>query len=120
MKKLILSILLTIPFIAFSQDTTKKAYEEYCMVVATGKLLSTKVNIKMDYGQEQKLFSLQDQRLKDEAGKVIDFNSAIDALNFLGQKGWKLVNAYHIVDPQGSNSSHFVMKRDVNLDELRK
>jgi hypothetical protein len=35
--------------------------------------MSTKVNIAVDFGQETKLFSFKDQRLKDQEGKVITF-----------------------------------------------
>lgn len=40
--------------------------EEYCMVLATQRFMSTKVTI--GYGQERKFFS--DNRYKDAAGKV--------------------------------------------------
>ena len=84
--------------------------EEYCMILATQKFMSTKVTIAIDYGQERKFFS--DNRYKDEAGKVMSFNSVIDALNFQNAQGWEFVNAY-VLTVNSQNVYHYVMKRRI-------
>jgi hypothetical protein len=85
-KLLILSLLLITVSLCFAQahvDTVKKSqFEQYCMVIATGKLFSTKVSISVDYGQETKFWH-REETIKDEQGKVINFNSVIDALNYM-------------------------------------
>lgn len=82
--------------------------EEYCLVLVTAKLLSTKVTITVDYGQERKFFA--DNRYRDEQGKVQSFNSVVDALNFQNSQGWEFVNAYAIL-VNGVNVYHYLMKR---------
>ena len=57
---------LTIFTSAFSQDTTM--VEQYCEVVATGRLLSNKVTIDIDYGEERSIW--KDHRLKEEDGSL--------------------------------------------------
>jgi hypothetical protein len=114
MKKLLLIAALCLPLFAAAQsDTSKnKAKEQYCMVVATGRMLSTKVDITVDFGQETKIFSFQDTRLKDEQGKVIKFNSVIDALNYMAQQGWEFVNAYPLSEGSGGGKVlNYVLKR---------
>ncbi|HPX77014.1 MAG TPA: hypothetical protein PLW77_10560 [Bacteroidales bacterium] len=71
---------------------------EYVQIVGTSKFMSTKVVVYIDFGQSTKLFSGgKETVLKDENGKVMDFNSIIDALNFMAKNGYEFVDAYAIV-----------------------
>ena len=79
--------------------------EQYCMLMATEKFLSLKVNIVVDFGEEKK------QTLKDENGKDISFNSVVDALNYMNSKGWEFVNAYAISAGSSGTIYHFLMKK---------
>ena len=81
--------------------------EEYCMLNAWHKL-NGKVNISIDYGQRQKLFSAN--VFLDEAGRPVEFNSVIDALNWLNSQGWEFVNAY---GDEGDKASHYIMRRRI-------
>jgi len=92
-----------------------EAKEEYCMILATQKLLSTKVKISVDFGQEVSFWknTVRAQTLKDENGKAISFNSVIDALNYMSSKGWEFVNAYAIATQDNQNILHYVMKRQL-------
>lgn len=92
----------------YSQDTTK--VEQYCEVVATSRLLSNKVTIDVDYGEERSIW--KNYRLKDDEGKFKKFNSVIDAVNYLGKGGWKLVNAFPISTGSGPMVYHYVFKKE--------
>ena len=117
MKKAIFFISFFISMTSFAQDTTK--VEQYCKLVATGKLLSNKVTIDIDLGEERKFFS-GETRLRDEAtGKLKKFNSVIDGLNYLGSIGWTLVNAFPITE--GSSSVyHFYFKKSFKKEDIIK
>ncbi|GEM78871.1 hypothetical protein [Vibrio superstes] len=68
--------------------------EEYAMVIARGKLLNiTKWKVEVDFGQKLEIGFKNKDLLRDDEGKVIDFNSPMDALNYLNQSGWVLVTA---------------------------
>lgn len=68
--------------------------EECAMVVAKGKLLSlTKWKVEVDFGQALEIGIKDKDLLRDNQGKVITFNSPMDALNHLNQSGWVLVSA---------------------------
>ncbi len=108
MKMIFLILSLTIFTSAFSQDTTM--VEQYCEVVATGRLLSNKVTIDIDYGEERSIW--KDHRLKEEDGKLKKFNSVIDAVNYLGKNGWKLVNAFPVSEVNGPKVYHYVFKKE--------
>lgn len=80
----------------------------FCQIVATQKLFSTKVSIAVDYGESRKFF--QDNRLRDETGKVQTFNSVVDALNYMGTDGWSLAQAY-VVTISNQNVYHYLMTK---------
>jgi hypothetical protein len=84
--------------------------EEYCMLIATGKMFSNKVSIDLDYGQKRSFFA--DKRVRDSGGKLVEFESVIDALNFMNSKGWELYAAYPMVSNAGT-AYHYLLKRKV-------
>ena len=96
MKKIIIiSIILFISFPSFSQNDTTKI-EQYCEVIATPRLLSNKVTIDINYGEEKSIW--KDTRLKNDEGKLKKFNTVIDALNYMGKEGWIFVNAFPVIN----------------------
>ena len=99
-------------FIAFKGNAQQDAsnVEQYCEVVATGRLLSNKVTIDIDYGEQRSIW--RDNRLKDDDGKLKKFNTVIDALNYLGKDGWKLVNAFPVATGNGPMVYHYVFKKE--------
>lgn len=107
MKFKLFALLLVASLSGFGQDTTK--VEQYCEVVATGRLLSNKVTIDIDYGEERSIW--KDHRIRTDEGKLKKFNSVIDAVNFLGKDGWTLVNAFPISSGNGPMVYHYVFKK---------
>lgn len=79
----------------------------YCEIVGTQKLFSLQVTVSVDYGQERGFF--QDNRMRDESGKVQSFNSMVDALNYMGSMGWEFVQAYTVTSGQ-QNVYHWLLK----------
>jgi hypothetical protein len=114
MKYLVLFVMTLLSFRSYSQDTLK--LEQYCEVVATGKMLSNKVTIDIDYGEERSIW--KDHRIKDDNGKFKKFNSVIDALNYLGKLGWKLVNAFPVSTESGPKVYHYVFKKEFLRSEI--
>ena len=86
----------------------------YCEIVGTGNLLGTKISrIEIDYGQEVSFWNQYNQRtLKDDSGKVVKFNSMVDALNYMGSLGWEFAQAY-VVTNGNQNVYHFLLKRKI-------
>jgi len=87
---------------------------EYLQIVGTSKLLSTKLTIQIDFGQRTKFFSTGKETIvKDENGKPTDFNSMIDALNFMSKNGFEFVNAYAIT-VGNQNVYHYLLRNRKN------
>jgi len=82
------------------------------MVIATGKLFSNKVSIQVDFGQETSWWKgNHGDAIKDETGKLVSFNSVIDALNYMASKGWIFVNAYALSEGSSGRVLNYVMRR---------
>src|SRR5690606_12514007 len=90
---IVIGVVLLSSFVSIAQ-TEGSEIEQYCQVIATPRLLSNKVTIDIDFGEDKSIW--KDTRLKTEAGKIKKFNTIIDALNYMGRDGWLFVNAYPV------------------------
>ncbi|MEA5459142.1 hypothetical protein VB796_08845 [Arcicella sp. LKC2W] len=65
--------------------------EEYAMLIIEPRLMSNKVTISVDYGEKRGIF--ERDMIKDENGRIVKFNTAIDAMNWMSSQGWTFVSA---------------------------
>lgn len=82
-------------------------------MVGTQKLLSSKVIVTIDFGEERSLWKGNTAIIDEATGKAQSFNSMVDALNYMGEKGWELAQAYVVSTPQGAGVYHWLLKRKV-------
>ena len=119
MKHLMMVVLLLTFFATANSQTVndiliKDIDVEYMQIVGTSKLFSTKLTIQIDFGQRTKVFSFGKETLvKDEDGKNLEFNSMIDALNFMSKNGFDFVNAY-IITMGNQNVYHYLLRNRKN------
>src|SRR5437868_14869934 len=90
--------------------------EQYCQIIATPRMLSNKVTIDIDYGEEKSFW--QDTRVKTDAGKLKKFNTVIDAINYMGKEGWIFINAYPVRMGE-TEIYHFAFKKLFLKSELQ-
>jgi hypothetical protein len=105
---IIISVILFSSLRSFAQKDTSKV-EQYAEVVATPRMLSNRVTIDIDYGEERSIW--RDNRLKEDNGKLKKFNTTIDAVNYMGKDGWTLVNAFPVTVGTNSQVYHYVFKK---------
>lgn len=111
---LIIGIVLLSSIVSIAQTETF-VIEQYCQVIATPGLLSNKVTIDIDFGEDKSVW--QDTRLKTEAGKIKKFNTIIDALNYMGRNGWIFVNAYPVRMGE-TEIYHFAFRKQFHKSEI--
>lgn len=121
MKRFLFSVLLLLVAIlppAYAQTAsvsqepaTAKRTEEYCQLRALARLNGRYV-ISIDYGQQRKLISRN--LFRDATGQAVEFNSVIDALNWLNEQGWEFVNAYALVE-ENQSVSYYIMRRRLGV-----
>ena len=114
-KSIIFTAILLASIASFAQSDSSKI-EQYCQVIATPRLLSNKVTIDIDFGEQKSIWA--DNRLKTYDGKLKKFNTIIDALNFMGREGWVFINAYP-VNLGGTEVYHFAFKKQIAKAELQ-
>ena len=90
-----------------AQTDTMKV-EQYCQVIITPKLLSNKVTIDIDFGEEKSYWN--DTRIRTEFGQLKKFNSVIDAMNYMGKLGWTFINAFPVKMGE-TEIYHFAFKK---------
>ncbi len=113
MKKLLLSLLfLGIPSFLLPQEK-----QVYCELVGTStSLFRDDVAVHIDFGQPRKL--IESQIIVDELGSAIIFNSMIDALNWMGEKGWEFVQAYAVYSEMSKcHVYHFLLTKNIKDGE---
>lgn len=119
MKKLLLISLLCFTFLPmFAQNNEELNNQDkfiYCEIVGTQRFMSNKVTVELDYGQAKRFGDKQ--RLRGEDGKPVIFNSMVDAMNWMGSKGWEFCQAY-VVTYQSQNVYHWLLK--LNSSKLTK
>ena len=104
-KLLLIGVLLYSTATVFAQATERT--EEYCEFTLEGTFASGgKCAIRLDYGQEHTGLLGLAGKLRDESGKPVLFNSAVEALNYLNGYGWELVTVHKI-----SSDTYYVMRR---------
>lgn len=93
-------------------DSVQK--EVYCMILGWQMLFSTKVIITVDFGQDRSWKAKENSVIIDsKTGKAQRFNSMIDALNYMAQKGWTFVNAY-VITTGNQNVYHWLLKKELS------
>lgn len=113
MKKFIL-LMLSLFFVVMG-NAERRVYVE--LLGQQKGLFSTKVRVKVDFGQQTSFWKGDsDQKLVDDEGKDINFNSMIDAMNYMGQFGWKFTQAY-VVSEGGQNVYHWLLYKDINNED---
>jgi hypothetical protein len=122
MKKLLLSAVILVCSLTIKAQTVndiplKDIDVEYVRIVGTSKLLTTKLTIEIDFGQRTKFFSSGKETIvKDIDGKAMDFNSMIDALNFMSSNGFEFVTAYALTIGN-QNVYHYLLRNKKHKSE---
>lgn len=85
----------------------------YAELVGTGTNFfgnNKNVKVALDLGQYQSAF--KSYYLQDENNKDIKFNSMVAAMNYMGQRGWKFIQAY-VVTHGSQDVYHWLMYKDL-------
>lgn len=113
MKKCLFLMLVFFSMSAMAQES----YKVFCELLGTGKLFSNKVTVTVDFGQETSFWlGTSNQYLVDDNGKAIKFNSMVDAMNYMGKRGWEFEQAY-VVTIGNQNVYHWLLSKEVTQDE---
>ena len=115
-KKIFLALLLAMLSLGINAQTVTKSddgkYNVYCTVVGYNTWGIGKLKVMLDMGYSTK----NENSLFGEDGKKIKFNSMMEVLDYMGKRGWKLVNTYYITYATKQNVVNYVMEKKVSND----
>lgn len=73
---------------------------------------NSKSTVVVDYGESVQGFVHKSDVLKDENGNTIKFKTSVDALNWMGERGWELVSVSKDVEPYTKLATErYILKR---------
>lgn len=110
MKKILLIVCMTLGCILSNGQS-----RTYCELLGMQNLLG-KTIVSVDFGQTS---FMRDNRLVDENGEVLKFNSMIDAMNYMGALGWDFEQAYVVTIGTGNsrqNVYHWLLSKPYSED----
>lgn len=80
-------------------------------------MFSNKTMVELDFGQYASWWSA-DRNLVDENGQSINFNSILDAVNYMAARGWVFEQMYVVQTftkgDSGTPAYHWIMSKDVS------
>jgi len=85
--------------------------EVFCDLISRKKFLGTDESIMINYGNrdslwiDEKIYTLMSEELKK-------YNSIIDALNYMGNEGWKTINSYSS-SKESYTIEHYILKKEI-------
>jgi hypothetical protein len=87
--------------------------KEYLQIIGVQKFLKTKWRIYVDMGQESKIrpFTTNESVITDKDGNIVDFNSMIDALNFMSKNGYEYLDSYVFFGSEQQNTIYYILKK---------
>lgn len=107
---LIAVVLLGISTKASAEEPVQRVYAELLGTGTNFLNLNKNVKVSVDLGQFQS--AMKAYILLDENGKDIKFNSMVAAMNYMGERGWKFIQAY-VVTVSNQNVLHWLLYKDV-------
>ena len=103
-------LMFTYSSVASAEEPTQRVYAELLGTGTNFLNLNKNVKVSVDLGQFQS--ATKAYTLLDENGKDIRFNSMVAAMNYMGERGWKFVQAY-VVTVSNQNVLHWLLYKDI-------
>ncbi|MCX4294449.1 hypothetical protein [Muribaculum intestinale] len=103
-------LMFTFSSVASAEEPTQRVYAELLGTGTNFLNLNKNVKVSVDLGQFQS--ATKAYTLLDENGKDIKFNSMVAAMNYMGERGWKFVQAY-VVTVSNQNVLHWLLYKDI-------
>ncbi len=113
MKHLFTTTLLFMAVFAMAQQPN--TIEQYCTMKIYYSVITDGATITIDEGKDDVVMHRIGKRLRDSSNNLIRFKSPVDALNYMGKLGWKLV---HTVSNNTDNSEYlYLFRREIMKEE---
>lgn len=126
MKKFLflLAALMTLAMTGHAQETdtipapkTKTVFAQIMGINKNVLGIGNKLSVEIDFGEEKNFWGNDGRNeVVDENGKEKKFNSMVDAMNFMGERGWVYTDSYVITVGQ-QHVIHWLLQKEIGIDE---
>lgn len=117
MKKLLFALSLLMMSVSMNAQSVAKTddgkFNVYCELTGYNTFGFGKLKVMLDMGYSTK----NENSIYGEDGNKVKFNSMMEVLDYMGKRGWKLVNTYYITMTGKANVVHYVMEKRVSSDK---
>lgn len=117
--KRVLIIIMALVCMTVSAQTNEGKRPVYCTIMGYNAFGFGKVKVQLDMGDYAYHSSRSYDSLFDESGKKMKFNTMVEVLNYMGERGWRLVDSYPLTIGR-SNVLHYVMEKWIKDESERK
>ncbi len=123
---ILFAILMFTSFLIYAQPENQGEHPKYrdvfCQIIVEQRFMSNKMKMHIDYGNQSNLWIGTYAKVRDEqSGKIKNFNSAVDALNYMTEEGWTYVHSF-VVENQTSMGNmyayYYLLKRQIPFEGL--
>lgn len=121
MKRFLVALLTFLPLVMTAQEQREEeTITVFCELLGINKNvlgIGDKISVQVDFGDDKNFWG-NDGRdmLVDENGKDIKFNSMVDAMNFMGERGWVFEDSY-VVTIAKQNVIHWLLSKKIRKGE---
>lgn len=127
MKRLFIFLAVLIPMAVSAQEESSPSNRDgddmvtvFAQIVGINKNvlgIGNKISVEVDFGDEKNFWGNDGRNiLVDDNGKDIKFNSMVDAMNFMGARGWVFEDSYVITVAQ-QNVIHWLLSKKIKRGE---
>ena len=111
---------LTVLFLALLLPTKAAAQQEithqkyiFCTISPSSNIFTRKMKVNIDTGQRNTHFMNSEKLRNPETGAELEFNSIVDALNYMSSQGWDFVQTFVEVS-EGSSTTYWLLRKELN------
>lgn len=96
---------------------TKTVFAEIMGINKNVLGIGNKISVEIDFGDENNFWGRDGRNeVVDENGKEKKFNTMVDAMNFMGERGWVYTDSYVITVGQ-QHVIHWLLQKEIGIDE---
>ncbi len=74
-----------------------------------------KVKVQLDMGRKTDIKGFD--ALYGEDGKKLKFNTMMQVLNYMGERGWRVINTYYITESSKQSVIHYLLEKWISSED---
>lgn len=121
MRKFFVFLMLTLTLQVCAQNQSIEGKRPvYCNVMGYNFWGFGKVKVQLDMGDYAYHSSRSYDAIYEQDGKKKKFNTMMEVLNYMGERGWKVIGTYYITESPRQHVIHYLLEKWISDESQRK